>query len=39
MPILCWEQMKAMEGFGKFMCVAVGQLIRSHYNRGRMPTQ
>ena len=39
LPILCYEQMKTMQGFGKFFCTAVAKLVRKHYKRGRMPTE
>jgi hypothetical protein len=38
LPILCYEQMKAMEGFGKFFCTSVSKLVRAHYRRGRLAT-
>jgi hypothetical protein len=38
LPLLCYEQMKVMEGFGKFFCTSVGKLVRAHYQRGRLPT-
>lgn len=39
MPILCYEQMKNLEGFGRFFCNSVANLVRKHYRRGRLPTR
>lgn len=39
LPILCYEQLKCLEGFGKFFCGAVAKIVKLHYQRGRQPTE
>lgn len=39
LPLICEEQLAALEGFGNFFINRVGKLVKKHYLRGRMPTQ
>lgn len=39
LPLICEEQLSALEGFGNFFIGRVAKLIKNHYLRGRMPTQ
>jgi len=39
LPLICEEQLAALEGFGNFFIGQVGRLIKKHYTRGRLPTE
>lgn len=38
LPLICQEQLAALEGFGDFFINQVGRLIKRRYTRGRAPT-
>lgn len=39
LPLICEEQLAALEGFGNFFIAQVSRLIKRHYTRGRTPTE
>lgn len=39
LPLICEEQLAALEGFGNFFINRVAKLMKRHYSRGRLPNE